>query len=252
MLDEKDARDRCQATCEAYGQDSIMESTFAVGDPHLKNIGGEGFDVLRTGVFSLLEYPLKVKNKSSGESKLKLEASVEHPGNESFCKGYFILKLWIKGSLVGEEIEVATSGKNLRKESVLTVKFGNKTMHNLTEVQSFVTNGKYKVIGTDDRSHMAARHPHHRFKFASMKLQVAGVALDIGWFTGHKQSNRLDFKAHHLKKLGAEWGGILGKEGHTWASSYDPKCKKSDDFGRLFNLKMEPGTAPWKAMASLN
>merc|ERR1719221_1506128 len=99
---------------------------------------------------------------------------------------------------------------------------------------------------------MAKRHVHNRIKFAAMSLHVQGVGLEVNWFTGKKQPNRLDFRAQHLVKLGKDWGGLLGNDDHGWASSYDPNCKKSDEFGKLQGLTIDTVTSePWHAIASL-
>lgn len=244
--------DTCSATCTALGLEPLFGSPFAVGDPHLKNIQGEGFDVLRAGISTLLEFPQQQTRKHQ-ENRLRIDASVEHPGNESACKGYFILRLWIKGSLLGDDIELSTASKDLLTSDSLNVKIGGTTMLNGSDISAFKTNGKYKMKFSDERDHMAKRHVHNRIKFASMRLQLnGGVGLEVAWFTGKKQPNRLDFKAHHLAKLGDDWGGILGADDHTWVSSYDPNCKKSKDFGRIAQLTMAGSPEPWSASASLD
>merc|ERR1719362_1280494 len=107
------------------------------------------------------------------------------------------------------------------------------------------------MIFTDERDHIATRHPFNRIKFASMRIQASSVGLEINWFSGRRQPNRLDFKAYHLAKLGNDWGGILGADDHTWVSSYDPTCKKSDDYGRIQMLS-HLEDMPWQVSASLD
>lgn len=243
----------CDSTCADMGMGNLVDTPFAVGDPHMKNLRGESFDVVREGVSTLLSFPRPSEWKQQQEIRLRVDASIEHPGNESRCKGFFILRLLIMGSLIGEDIELDTRGNDLRRSDALKIRIGNTTMRTVEELAAFDLNGKYKMVFRDNRRNMAKQHLHHRLKFATLNIHLigVGVGLEITWFTGKKQPNRLDFKAQHLSKLGNDWGGILGSDDHSWESSWEPNCKKSKEFDHMLQLLDISDNVPWEASASL-
>merc|ERR1712217_796024 len=99
-------------------------------------------------------------------------------------------------------------------------KIGGKLIKNAT-APGALNMAKCNITLLDERENMAKRHVHNRIKFGTVRFQLKkGVALEVAWFTGKKQPNRLDFKANHLSRLGTKWGGILGSDDHTWVSSY--------------------------------
>merc|ERR1712039_957021 len=129
------------------------------------------------------------------------------------------------GSLIGDIIELSTTGQDLRQKDAMGVRIGGKVIENAT-APGALNMTKCKVKFNDDRANMAKRHVHNRIKFGTMRFHLEeGLALEVAWFTGKKQPNRLDFRASHLSRLGTKWGGILGSDDHTWVSSYEPECK---------------------------
>lgn len=166
-----------------------------------------------------------------------MDASIEHPGEGTKCRGWFILRLWVKGSLVGEDITVSTSGTDLFTQHALAIRIGNKRMQNGEEVAAYLKGAdrKHKFIFSDERKHMSGQHLNRR-KFAKLQLFVAGAILEINWFTGRKTPNSLDFRAKGLAHIGKAWGGLLGYDNHTWAAGYDPNCARAEDNDKFLNL----------------
>lgn len=225
----------CQLeTCSAITRYCSCQSPHADGDPHLTNLHGESFDIMREGINVLLLLPRKAEEMQN--TKLRVEASVEHPGDGSKCTGFFIVRLWIKGLFVGEDLEISTTGWDHRGEDSLAIKVGSMTLHNESDVAALVTNGKYSVTFNDKRSSMTMKHPKSRVHFANLVVHVHGVDLQIDWSTGRKKPNSLGFRATHLSELGQEWGGILGVDDHSWVSTHDPECGKTEMYPHIPQL----------------
>lgn len=223
----------------------------AFGDPHLTNLQGDTFDVVREGITTFLIHPHQVASTQEGV-KFRVDASIEHPKGDNQCFGFFIVKLWLKGSLIGDDIELSTSRQDLVGPEVLEFKVGNRTMHNITEIAQFSkgTVGKFDMQFDDDRINMRPHHAHNRFKFAKLTLNVSGAAIEVKWSTGKRKPNSLEISASHLIKIGHEWGGILGADDHTWVSTYNQKCKK-DPYENMPQLTNNDDAFPWNASASL-
>jgi len=222
----------------------------AYGDPHLTNMHGESFDIVREGVNTLLLLPKKADVLQN--TTLRVDASIEHPGNGSKCGGYFIVRLWIKGTLLGEDIEVSTNGWDVEGKDNLAIKAGSTTFNNQADVASFVSNGKYSLTLNDERNDLAGQqHVNNRLKFASLTIHLKGADLIVDWSTGKNKPNSLGFRATHLSELGNEWGGLLGADDHNWVSSFDPECRKTENYEQVAQLLHIEHQGLWSASASL-
>lgn len=240
----------CFSTCQALSLSALGDGDFALGEPHLENIHGERFDALQKGTSTLLVYPPDKNHKA----KLHVQASIESEGpvNESQCdSNFFIRQLWIKGSIVGEEIQILTSGRDPWDPSILEIKVGSITMQNSTDIDLFFSKKKFKVVFSDKRDDNQKRHLHNRITFASLVFDLDGAEVEIKWNTGKRLPNRIGFHASHLVKVGKNWGGILGADDHTWIASYDPQCQKKTDLGHRVDFHKIRDPEPLWASASL-
>lgn len=229
----------------------------AFGDPHLTNMMGEYFDITREGISTFLRLDPQDKN----HSKFRIDALIEHPGEGSRCFGFYIRRVWITGSLVGQPIEVATNGTTVLENESLTIKIGNKVMRNGAEVAAYLDSnpGKYDMTVEDRRSSMQrSQHLNNRIKFATLVVNVKGAEFKISWSTGDKKPNILEINANNLKQLGSNWGGLLANDDHTLVSSYEPTCQKSQNYKKIAQLlSTEPENSTetpimWLSSASLS
>jgi len=221
----------------------------ATGDPHLTNVNGQSFDINRAGVNTFLLFP-RSTSKTQQESTLRVEASVEHPGDGTKCKGWYIVRLWVSGSIIGDEIELSTNGYEAKDG--LEMKVGTKVLQNQTEIAGFIAEKKYNMTFTDSRESLKQHHVNNRINFAQLQIDLQGVELKIIWSTGKKLPNAMNFVANHLKMLGNDWGGLLGGDDHTFVSQYDPACKKSETYGEIPQLLSDEGEDQWTAKAALD
>jgi len=218
----------CGTKSGQYSRYCPCSTAQAFGDPHLTNMKGDFFDINREGISTFLKLIPQDKN----DSDLRIDALIEHPGDGSMCFGFFIRRLWIKGSLVGEDIEMSTNGTNLLEKNALTIKVGNTVMQNSTELAAYLHRQplKYTMTFDDERNNMHAQYLNNRVKFATLKVNVKDAEFVIGWSTGANKPNILEIHANNLAQLGTNWGGLLASDDHTWVSTFDPACRKSNDY----------------------
>lgn len=164
-------------------------------------------------------------------TQLRVDASIEHTGFGDKCRSWFILRLWVRGSLLNEDIQVSTSGRDNLDPNAFTVKIGRKIMRTGKEVSAFINKGKYNITFND-----TVHYLKNRLQFANMKIYVAGALLEINWFKSNKAPNNLDFHAQHLAQIGKNWGGLLGSDDHTWVTQYDPNCKRNSSTDKFAQL----------------
>lgn len=192
-----------------------------------------------------LIYPRNGEGQQS--TRLRVDASIAHTGFGDKCRSWFILRLWIRGSLLSEDIQVSTGGRDNLDPNALAIKIGRKTMRSGKEISTFITKGKYNMTFSD-----TIHHFKNRLRFAKLKIYVAGALLEINWFTGKKSANSLDFHAEHLAHIGTDWGGLLGSDDHSWVTQYDPNCKRNGDNHKLAEFMADKNLDPLLVRASLN
>lgn len=221
----------------------------SVGDPHLTNIKGETFDILREGVRQFLRFP--AKEMKDQKPRLRVTASIKRAGTGTRCDSFYVFAMRISGALIGKEIAISTHGWDLSGNMAIVVQIGNQTMRNSTEIAALTPNPHYNITVNDRRSQMVSAYPHHRVKFGHLTLELAGITLEIQWSTGGRRPNALDFRATHLLNLGTNWGGLLGIDDHTWVSTRTKKCEKISHSNKQ-GLLIKKGAAPSFVTASLD
>lgn len=221
----------------------------SVGDPHITNIKGETFDVLREGSMTFLRFPAEIVEKK--DTRLRVNAQIKRAGTGTRCNSFYVVGLKMSGTLIGEDITISTHGWDLDGEMELVVQIGNQTMDTAKEIAAFTPETNYSITINDRRSQMHSEYLHHRVKFAHLKLELAGAALEIQWSTGGRRPNALDFRASHLINLGTTWGGLLGNDDHSWVSKSTTKCKELFH-GNKQGLLIKKGAAPSFMTASLD
>lgn len=245
-----DYEDSCKENSGHMVRLCPCEPLRAFGDPHLSNMNGDFFDVNREGISTFLDLNPQGKNQTD----IRIDALIDHPGDGSKCFGYYIRRMWIKGSIVGEDIEVSTEGSDLRGNDTLKIQIGDKVMQNARDVTNFVYSnpGKYDMMLNDERIRMRPTHVNNRIKFATLRFNVKGAEFVIDWSTGDRKPNILEFRANKLGLLGSKWSGLLARDDHTWASSLDATCKKRTDYTNTAQLLQEEEPVKWRSSASLD
>lgn len=200
-----------------------------IGNPHMTNIGGVTFDILQSGPVSMLRFPSATKTEGEVNYKIRVDANVQHSGIALKCSGYFIKEALVQGSLINQPFKFSTAGFYQHEYGAVEIRIGDKIMRTTKEVMA-LKNYKQNLTFSDKRSKLnpEVQHKGHRVIYASAKVHLQGVELEIFWTTGFGRQNSLDIRVHHLKSFGKDWGGLLGNDDHTLVSKYDPSCNNDN------------------------
>lgn len=230
-------------------------SATAKDDPHLTNTRGEHFDVLQSGMHTLLQLP---RGAPSKDTLMRVEAVTQRLGTQ--CEDMFIRNLTISGSW--------------------TEKFGGALRFRAGSDQMESLNSGMAIGGFDFKTLDELKYdlpPHDMLLMAvpmgrnvttRLKIKMGPVVALLDWVHsgGEKGLNYLNFGAYHLRKSRVAIGGILGEDSHAFASSRPKQCRRglrkaaqsvavvrSPDLG-LDDVRLEdaPVGGAWKAVASLD
>lgn len=230
-------------------------SVTAKDDPHLTNTRGEHFDVLQSGLHTLLQIP---RGAPSKDTLMRVEAVTQRLGTQ--CEDMFIRNLTISGSWTE------------KFGGALRFRAGSDQMESMNSGMAI---GGFDFKTLDELKYNLPAHdmllmavPMGRNVTTRLKLKMGPVVALLDWVHsgGEKGLNYLNFGAYHLRKSGAEIGGILGEDSHAFASSRPKQCRRglrkaaqsvavvrSPDLG-LDDVRLEdaPVGGAWKAVASLD
>jgi hypothetical protein len=158
----------------------------ASGDPHMVNVQGQHFDVLKPGAHILLHVPLQA---SASQTLLFVEADARQVGGA--CADTYFMNINITGKWVESKVIDRHGLSVIGRRRGLTFNAGAGKVHTGTKWMSF---GKIEL-----------KVVHGRTK--------EGTAY-------------LNFFARNLRKAGYLVGGLLGEDDHTEAATPSRGCVK--------------------------
>lgn len=182
----------------------------AKGDPHVTNVKGERFDLLKSGMRSLVQYP---RDATSDPSLVVMARIVR--ADAKWCENTFIEQVQAHGSMLGANVRV-TMGK-LRSPGPFTVFVDEKAM-TLDEV---VEKGPLPL----------PRHGGYitalNGKARKILLTLAhGVTVRVA-HVKHTHFQFLNVDVSGLMDLPGEVGGLLGLDDHSGEEQDNCKWKRS-------------------------
>jgi len=180
-----------------------LHGASAKGDPHVSNMKGEKFDILKSGTRVMVEYP----RESSSDPSLLVTAQIVR-ADAKWCENTFIESVHAHGSMLGSTVSF-TMGK-LRSPGPFNVKIDQKSM-SLSEVV------KHEVPLPAHGSYLSG-------DAAQMTLLSQGVSIRVELIKhSHFQFFNLDVGG--LSSLPGEVGGLLGMADHSGEAHNDCKWK---------------------------
>lgn len=207
----------------AFGN-SGFGSGSAVGDPHVTNVAGERFDIMRSGMHTLVEVPRDQRIPK----KLLVKGQIERYG--SACSSMWITQMSISGSQLNTEYEFFTRGDHLYR-------VGNFSTDNIDAFAAAVQPAELSIKLQNN----AYRPNYGKYKIAEFTIN-AGPAKLFVVFVRRQGETHYDFHAKNLGSLSAKTdiGGLMGIDDHTWATSSDGDCVRG-----LFKGESEAGESSW-------
>jgi hypothetical protein len=190
---------------------ALALSASASGDPHVTNVAGERFDIMQTGMHSLLEVP----RGQHIPKKLLVQGKIDRVG--SACALMWITQLLVSGSLLNADYEFGTKGHHT------SFRVGNFSTTDIDEFAAAVKPSELSIALNNVQYHVN----HGKMKNAQFTLNAGPSTLLIERHIKQGQDH-LDFTARNLGSLGdsTNIGGLMGVDDHTWAST-SGECSKS-------------------------
>jgi len=192
---DQEMYDYCCHTCS-----KAMEVS-GVGDPHMKNILGEEFDVRRLGEVELLRMP---RNSTQSNASFRMVATVSESGHfsgDGCAEAPYMTAMRVHGSWLGDkEVNIEMTAAEMM------VSVGNR---------SLPLSWNPQVLGKD--VNVLRKNDRH----VSLLLGRATIAVTHDHRPNHFF---LNMAARKLDTLGFDLGGILGLDDHTLVSERPANC----------------------------
>jgi hypothetical protein len=188
------------------------------GDPHMRNLKGELFDLSREGEHVLIQIPA-----GSGE-KLEVTGTVSAFHKDRKCPKFFMTRLTMKGSMVGEEsLQILSDADNFG------VKLGSATEFLKIDSMSSST-GLAQVQRCNEENPLCeSTNPGRRTPNYANKLLVQ-LPSAITLVASNYASANPSFMNLAVSGLAAQddVGGLLGHDDHSMVAS-EPECATSSE-----------------------
>jgi hypothetical protein len=206
----------------------LREVVEVTGDPHMRNVNGELFDLSQEGEHLLIQIPA-----GSGE-ELEVRGTVTAFHKERKCPKFFMTQLEMKGSMVGEEsLRIVTEPENFG------VKLGSATEFLKIDSTSSMKAGVAKVQVCSEgnllckSTRSARRTPNYANKILVQLSSVAVVA------SNYASANPSFMNLAVLGLAGQkEVGGLLGNDDHSTVGG-NPECDTSSSVQRVSMMQVE-------------
>jgi hypothetical protein len=185
----------------------------ASGDPHMKNMLGDSFDIFRVGEAGFVRAP---RSAEWNEAGLSVRGYIKNFAVDEFecSKELYITRANVSGSWVGNDIVFQMTG-------------------NLTHGTMSVLVGGVVQQPTLKATNLASSRQGHAQLFlpeqGKATVQIGAVSIHIHQGLDHK-GGFLNVKAHGMDSLDCEVGGILGLDSHSFFSSRPEACKMKPSF----------------------
>jgi len=196
----------------------------ATGDPHLKNLNGDSFDVRRPGNHTFLVAPF---GANEGNANLYVWADVT-PLNGNNCNNknlLFITELMLTGSWLRPigTLRLSTRTKEFNTPSSWGLRIGGSTNLSVGEFSNRLPPRLGSITKTHPSKH---RHSLRHVDTLLLHLNVGPGNLTIGWaHSPQPASNWLWISIDGLRQ--EKLGGLLGYDDHEWVTIRPESCAKS-------------------------
>lgn len=201
----------------------------AFGDPHLKNIKAESFEVRRAGAHTLVTVP---RGAEGADALLSVGASVEPV--ESGCSPLFIRSLDIVGQWLGSvpALRFAAGSALPGESSGAVLQVGRSRELTIDEFLSMVPADMVKLsLAGKEAAVPSAANRHATLMTAKLRLGP-GVKVQVSWTSERTPSasiaHGLWVAVTGLSRIHAAIGGLLGEDDHHNVTMPDPRCEGSD------------------------
>jgi hypothetical protein len=210
------------------------------GDPHVTNVEGQRFNLVRVGVHTLLRLP---RFSDPRPAQSALPALLEVLGtieSEKSCEEPFVRQLDLNGLWLRQSGPLVLRAGGLNEDSKGAIMLQVNGSH--VGVDELSHDARLRGLLQVTKAKTKQAKPHggrvHRNKFFTVKLHFSGATLTVDWV--HREVpgstlNHLDLHVADLPRLekGMDVGGILGRDDHTLAASSSPGCEPAQNLMRL-------------------
>lgn len=209
----------------------------ATGDPHVTNVDGVRFEILKAGVQELLRLPRRA-NKSHGSvepSPLLSVSAIVDPADEDTCHEMYVKQVDVTGGWLRSSgpLRFRAGGDSLDDPRAISLSVNGSLVDRAAlerdgRVQRFLEVTEASIPHVDPTTNTIQKVP-----MFAVKLSFAAATLNIDWMhravPGGKSMNHLNFRASGLRRFsdssGMDIGGILGRDDHSDAASLPGECK---------------------------
>lgn len=192
------------------------------GDPHVTNIRGEAFDVLREGIMDVIVLP-RGASPTSPIHHLTVQAKIAR-ASKKMCEATFIEQVSAIGTWLGQGNEITIDSGTLRDMTPLRLKLGNANQWIDWEKVHHVLNADATEIPTTtiSSSRDEEKHPtiHVTFDIGGQE----DISIQVSLYQ-HKHFSFLNLSVDGLESYETEVGGILGMDSHALAATPDVECE---------------------------
>jgi hypothetical protein len=188
----------------------------ASGDPHLINIRGERFNIMKSGQMEFLRVPYE---SASEKANLTVSATIEDMSGEGGgCSALTrIASLRFGGAWLGEQVLAVTMDGHDGFSALLD---GVQVNQSLEPVS---IGGPLSIGGGVLRLHMPDE-AHLSIGFATSETTLLNLGQGTTWIDVSHEGQFLNMRARSLNSLDCRIGGLLGEDDHDAASARASGC----------------------------
>jgi len=216
--------------------------TGVTGDPHVTNVEGQRFNLVRLGVHDLLRLPrrsaFRPGHGDKSEALLEVLGTVE---SERTCIESFVKQLDLRGLWLQQSGPLMLRAGKLSKDNgdAIMLQVNGSLVSKDELIRDARLQGLLKVEKPEAKHGKRRDAKAYRDKLFTLKFQFSGATLTVDWI--HREVpgsslNHLDLHVADLPKLakGMDVGGILGRDDHSSAAMPSPGCKPSQNLIDLY------------------
>jgi len=197
----------------------------ATGDPHVRNIKGEKFDIVNPGKHVLLQLP---RSAQPHAAHLHVVADVEQVSD---CLAFYMKSVTVSGNWVASPLEFRAHSGNLTLGGLTTgasLLVGGMPVKSLQEFEDLLPTGLAEVA--TPKTVEPNSHARKRMLMLAVKLKFpAGPQLVISFMRTRdarvgNHVDHLDVAGIRLGTAKMEVGGLLGEDDHDSATAMPEEC----------------------------
>lgn len=218
--------DACTGSLSPTPQPAPATPT-AFGDPHIKNVRGEAFEVRRAGEHTMLSVP---QGADIGNTSLRLDALMEpEAGN---CSAIYIRRLVFSGRWLGDTPSLTFLAEGSSPSDAAVLKVGNSSALTVAQFASLVSATMVKFTLPDKNAPVPVEANRHATSMAAVLKLGPGVSVKVSWASERTPSQSIArslwVSVAGLSSVRDPVGGLLGHDDHDIVSAPDPGCTRRD------------------------